>query len=139
MVAEVVQNSAQLQLMHLALHARRVHSSRLALLSNMVTQVVRHTATVMTARLAKIVVDTKVVQSVHHMVTATHVRHMATVMTVHLAATVLLMVVMTVRHVVTMSVLLVLGVHAMIVRLVAETVQLMVVQVQQRVAATLVK
>jgi tellurite resistance protein TehA-like permease len=87
----------------------------------------------MTVRLARTVVVA------HHMVTATLALHTVTVTIVRLAATVLHMVVMTVLHVVTMSVLLVLGVHAMIVRLAAVTVQPMVVQVRQRVAATLVK
>jgi hypothetical protein len=66
----------------------------------------------MTVRLAKTAVDTRVVQSVRHMATVTIVRLAATV---RLTAT------------------------AMIAVHVAETVQLMVVQVQQRVAATLVK
>jgi hypothetical protein len=128
MVAEVVQNSAQPQLTLRALHALRVHSSKLVLLSNTVTQVARHTETVTIARLAKTAVGTRVVQSVHHMVTATHVLHTVTVTIVRLAATV--------RHTETVTTLVAQSVLLMVT---VTHVLHMVVQVQQRVAATLVK
>jgi hypothetical protein len=117
----VVQNSALQTPMPHARHAPRVHSLKPVLQKLMVHAMsVQATATAMTARLAKTVVDTRVVQSVQAMVA----------MIVRLAKTAAdTRAVQSVLHTVT----------AMIVVLVEETAQLTAVQVQLPVAATVAK
>jgi hypothetical protein len=87
--------------MPLAPLAQRVHSSKLVLLSNTVTQVALHTVA-MIAHLAKTAVGTRVLQNVRHtetvttlvaqsvllMVTVTHVLHMVVQVQLPVVATV---------------------------------------------------
>jgi hypothetical protein len=109
MVAEVVQNSAQLQPMLLARHAQRVHSSRLVHLRLMAHAMsVRHMATAMTVLLARTAAATRVAQNVQAMATAMIVHHVATVQLMATATTqvvqsVRLTIAMIVHHVVTVQ------------------------------------
>jgi hypothetical protein len=139
MAVAVVQNSAQRVQTHHASHAQRAHSSKSALLKLMALhQSVLPTATAMV----------QLVQSVHHMgkvaTAGFQVMSVATLTIVRLAPMTVVVdllteTAMTVRHALVTAIHVLHTETAMTAAHVVETVQLMVAQVQQQVAATVAK